>query len=184
MNARDDLIRTTQALLSTQGYESTSPRDIQHQSGIGQGSFYHHFESKADLASAALQALAAQMCAEFDELTNHVGADQIDAYLGVDRDELAGCRIGRITMEASIGDERIREPVGTYFFHLRERLTSAFEQLDTPIDSAALADLTIAAVQGGFVVARATNDPDALKHATSALSALITSLTPRREKQL
>jgi len=177
VSAREDLIRATRELLATQGYESTSPRSIQNESGVGQGSFYHHFDGKADLASAALESLSAEMCAEFDDLAPTSGADQIDAYLGLERDSLAGCRIGRITMEASIGDDRIREPVGAYFEHLRERLATAFAQLDTAIDSAALADLAIACVQGGFVVSRATGDPSAMRRATSALAALVESAT-------
>lgn len=177
MSAREDLIETTRVLLSTQGYESTNPRDIQRQSGVGQGSFYHHFDSKADLASAALESLAAEMCAEFDRLANDVGAHQIDAYLGLERDAMDGCRIGRITMEASIGDDRIRQPIGAYFDHLRERLTVSFGQLDTTIDPAALADLAIATVQGSFVVSRATGDPSAMQHATTALAALVHTAT-------
>lgn len=183
MSARDELIETTKTLLSTQGYESTSPRDIQKRSGVGQGSFYHHFEGKADLASAALESLAADMCAEFDQLCHEVGTEQIEAYLCLDRDAVAGCRIGRITMETSIGDERIREPISAYFEHLRERLTTAFAELDTPIDSSALADLAIASVQGGFVVSRATGDPNAMQQATSALVALIRSVTSEKGNQ-
>lgn len=183
MSARDALIQTTKILLSTQGYESTSPGDIQKRSGVGQGSFYHHFGGKAELASAALESLAAEMCAEFDQLSHEVGADQIDAYLSLERDAVAGCRIGRIAMEASISDDRIRRPVAVYFEHLRERLTAAFAQLDTPIDSCALADLAIASVQGGFVVSRATGDPNAMRQATSALVALIRSVSSTKESQ-
>lgn len=183
MSARDNLISTTQTLLSAQGYESTSPREIQKRSGVGQGSFYHHFESKADLASVALQALAAEMCAEFDQLADDVGANQIEAYLSLQRDALTGCRIGRISMEASIKDDRIREPVGAYFQHLRGRLTAAFDQLDTIIDPTALADLAIATVQGGFVLSRAVGDPDAMQNATSALVALVESITTTHEDQ-
>ncbi|MEN8040064.1 MAG: helix-turn-helix domain-containing protein, partial [Actinomycetota bacterium] len=58
MSARESLIDTTKNLLSAQGYEATSPAQIQSASGVGQGSFYHHFASKADLAEAALTSLA------------------------------------------------------------------------------------------------------------------------------
>jgi AcrR family transcriptional regulator len=166
-------------LLSTKGYEATSPSEIQKTSGVGQGSFYHHFATKADLAAAALQTLAARMCADFDQLANQVGADQIAAYLSLERDSLAGCRIGRITMESSISDKRIREPIGAYFEHLRKQLAAAFEQLDNGIDSVAMADLAIATVQGGFVLSRATGDSKAMRNATSALATLISIASSR-----
>ncbi len=183
MSARESLIETTQLLLARQGYEATSPREIQARSGVGQGSFYHHFAGKADLASASLEALGDQMSAEFDRLSDEVGFDQIIAYLEVPRDALAGCRIGRIAMEASIADERLSQPVGAYFAHLREELGAAFDRLDLMVDGGVLADLAIAAVQGGFVLSRATGDPKAMDNATSALISLIQSVLPKEQHQ-
>lgn len=177
MTSRDALIDATRGLLATQGYESTSPSDIQKASGVGQGSFYHHFNGKVDLASAALSSLADEMCAQFDDLSQGDEGDVADAFLSHPRDALAGCRIGRITMEASIDDDRIREPIAGYFAHLRDRLTEAFRDLDLDIDPEALADLAIAAVQGGYVLARATGDPDAQTNATTALMSLIESVS-------
>lgn len=174
MSSRETLIRATRELLAAQGYEATSPREIQKRSGVGQGSFYHHFGSKAELASSALSELALDMMAEFDALQR--GDDGIvSGYLGVQRDALAGCRIGRIAMEASISDERIREPLRRYFEHLREVMTAAFANASVS-DPERLADLAIAAVQGGFVLARATGDADAQSNATSALEDLLAQL--------
>lgn len=179
MSSRDALIDATKDLLATQGYEATSPREIQRASGIGQGSFYHHFESKADLASAALSSLAADMCAHFDSLSDSDGFAHAEAFLSYPRNALAGCKIGRITMETSIVDDRIREPIADYFAHIRVRLIEAFTGFDSAVDAAALADLAIAAVQGGYVVARATGDPDAQSNATNALLTLLRSADQR-----
>ncbi|HDH03499.1 MAG TPA: TetR/AcrR family transcriptional regulator, partial [Actinobacteria bacterium] len=162
-------------LLSTQGYEATSPRDVQASSGVGQGSFYHHFAGKADLAFAALLSLADEMSDAFDSLADGDGIDLIGGYLNVPRDALSGCRIGRIAMESSMADDRIRVPIAGYFSHMRLRLTGAFSLLDTGMAPEALADLAIATVQGGYVLARVTADPQALRNATSALDSLIRS---------
>jgi AcrR family transcriptional regulator len=172
MSARDALVDATKQLMSEQGYEATSPADIQKAAGVGQGSFYHHFSGKADLAHTALTELATEMCAGFDRLASG-DAGPVAGYLRADRNALAGCRIGRICMEASLADERIREPVGTYFSHLRTELTAAFRGTDIPVDPAALADLAIAAVQGAYVTARATGDPSTMHNTTSALLALL-----------
>ena len=77
-------------------------------------------------------------------------------------------------------DERIRQPLDEYFSHLRHRLASAFDELDTGIPAHSLADLAIATVQGGYVIARSTGDANAVKNATAALLALIER--PRNEK--
>lgn len=44
------LIEATQELLWERGYVGTSPRAIQQRAGAGQGSMYHHFGGKPDLA--------------------------------------------------------------------------------------------------------------------------------------
>lgn len=180
MNSRDALVDATKDLLATEGYEATSPRQIQRVSGVGQGSFYHHFEGKADLAAAALTDLAAEMCAHFDRIvdidSDGGGLGVVEGFLDDRRDAMAGCRIGRITMEASLADDRIRAPIGDYFAYIRARLTEAFAELDLGVEPAALADLAIAAVQGGYVVARATGDPDAQANATAALLSLVSRL--------
>jgi hypothetical protein len=116
------------------------------------------------------------MSAQFDDLV--AGTEPVRAYLGAPRDALAGCRIGRITMETSMADERIQAPIGDYFGHLRRRLTAAVDALGLGIDAAALADLAIAAVQGGYVLARATNDPAAQTNATRALVDLLAAAGP------
>jgi len=181
VGARGALIESTKTLLSTRGYESTSPRDIQRASGVGQGSFYHHFESKAALASAALESLAEEMIADFDRLPGG-GGELVRCYLEQSRDALAGCRIGRIAMESAMAEEDIRRPVGEYFGHLRDRLETAFEELDIGVPAASLADLAIAAVQGGYVIARSTNDARAVEHATSALIGLVETAMATREE--
>jgi len=58
---REDLLKAAKKLLWERGYEATSPRDIQEASGAGQGSFYHHFNGKLDLAATALEEVSAEM---------------------------------------------------------------------------------------------------------------------------
>ena len=85
------------------------------------------------------------MCAEFDHLT--AAGEPVTSYLRADRDALAGCRIGRLCIEASVTDERIHQPVSASFATYRERLTAAFSGTEIPVDPTALADLAIAVVR-------------------------------------
>ncbi|MGB8861275.1 MAG: helix-turn-helix domain-containing protein [Ilumatobacteraceae bacterium] len=174
MNAREELVLATRELLSTQGFEATSPADIQRRAGVGQGSFYHHFAGKADLAHAALTELAADMCDELDRLADD-GDDLVESYLGLRRNALAGCRMGRMCMEGALSDDRIRVPIAEYFAHVRARLAAAFDDLDLGVDPTAMADLALAAVQGAYVTSRAAGDPSPMVNATSALRQLITA---------
>jgi AcrR family transcriptional regulator len=49
------LIRSTQELLWERGYVGTSPKAIQRAADAGQGSMYHHFSGKAELAKTAIE---------------------------------------------------------------------------------------------------------------------------------
>ena len=56
---REKILRATKDLLWERGFEAMSPRDVMSRSG-GQGSLYHHFTGKLDLACAALAEMAAE----------------------------------------------------------------------------------------------------------------------------
>ena len=55
MTTRERLVQSAQELLWERGYVAMSPKAIQERSGVGQGSMYHHFKGKADLAAAAIE---------------------------------------------------------------------------------------------------------------------------------
>ena len=54
-NARTRLVNSAQELLWERGYVATSPKAIQARAGAGQGSMYHHFAAKSELAVAAIR---------------------------------------------------------------------------------------------------------------------------------
>src|SRR5690606_28854900 len=96
MDTRTRLVEATQELLWERGYAATSPKDILQRAGAGQGSMYHHFAGKQDLASAALEESAAVMRADVDVLLAGEGSssERVIAYLERQRDSLRGCRMG------------------------------------------------------------------------------------------
>jgi TetR/AcrR family transcriptional repressor of nem operon len=55
------LIESTQELLWERGYTGTSPKAIQQRAGAGQGSMYHHFAGKPELALTAINRTAEEM---------------------------------------------------------------------------------------------------------------------------
>jgi AcrR family transcriptional regulator len=94
MTKYDDLIEATKTLLWEKGYQATSPRAIQALSRAGQGSFYHHFRNKKDLAATAMEAVVDERIAEFDEVFGDCGPviERIERVLLTPREELKGCR--------------------------------------------------------------------------------------------
>src|SRR4051794_22934367 len=101
---RDRLIDSTRELLWERGYAATSPRAILDRAGAGQGSMYHHFTGKEDLAAAAMAATAQHLLAraETDLAGGGCAVERLKAYLLRQREVLLGCPIGRMTGDAEV----------------------------------------------------------------------------------
>ena len=91
MTNRERLIEATQDLLWERGYIGTSPKAIQDRAGAGQGSMYHHFTGKPDLALEALRRSAAHLQAEAEVQFSSPGTaiERVSAYLQRERDVLS-----------------------------------------------------------------------------------------------
>lgn len=88
------LIESTRELLWERGYVGVSPKAIQQRAGVGQGSMYHHFTGKPDLALAAISRTADEMWAKAEEWFDAPGTalQRITGYLRRERDVLKGAR--------------------------------------------------------------------------------------------
>ncbi|HEX3812816.1 MAG TPA: TetR/AcrR family transcriptional regulator [Mycobacteriales bacterium] len=182
MAARDRLIESTQELLWERGYTGTSPRAIQDRAGAGQGSMYHHFGGKPDLALAALQRTAAQMRAEIEDEfgAGSTAIGRISAYLHRERDVLRGCRIGRMTQDPDVVvNADLRRPLAETFDWLRDRLADivaegqATGEIAGTLDPAQTAATIAAVLQGGYVLARAADSVEPFDRAIDGILALL-----------
>jgi AcrR family transcriptional regulator len=182
MTARDRLIESAQALLWERGYVGTSPRAIQERAGAGQGSMYHHFSGKPELALAAVQRSAETLCALAEaELAGPGGAvERISAYLRRERDVLRGCRIGRLAQDPDIvADPALRQPLRETFDRLQRRLAAvigegqARGEIAADLAAADLAATIIAVLQGGYVLARAAAAVEPFERAVDGALALL-----------
>jgi AcrR family transcriptional regulator len=188
VSKREAIVQAAKDLLWEEGYEAMSPRDVMERSGAGQGSLYHHFSGKLDLASQALWEVHAELRAVADRVFGHAERpplERVRRFLDVlSRDPLKGCRVGRVAVESSIEIEELRAPVAAWFEYVEGKLTAALEearaagQLGPQVDPAELA-LTITAVaQGGYLLARAHADPAAMRRALAGAVALLEASAP------
>jgi TetR/AcrR family transcriptional repressor of nem operon len=176
------LIEATQELLWERGYVGTSPRAIQRRAGAGQGSMYHHFGGKPDLARAAVRRSAEELRALADaELAREGSArERVAAYLRREREVLRGCRLGGLAQDPDvIADPELRAPLSQTFAWLRARLADVIEEgrasgeFGPVLDAAKAAAAIVAVVQGGYVLARSAGEPEPFREATDGLLSLL-----------
>ncbi|WP_019355877.1 TetR/AcrR family transcriptional regulator [Streptomyces sp. AA1529] len=182
----DRLIEATQELLWERGYVGTSPRAIQRRAGAGQGSMYHHFGGKPDLARAAVHRSAEELRTRAEADLSGAGSalERVRTYLTRERAVLRGCRIGGLAQDPDVvADPGLRAPLRETFDRLRARLAEVFEEGRTDgefrpdLDPAGTAATVVAVVQGGYVLARSAGHPGPFHEAVDGLLRLLEAHT-------
>ncbi|OLZ43354.1 TetR family transcriptional regulator [Amycolatopsis keratiniphila subsp. nogabecina] len=184
VDKRERLIESTRELLWERGYVGTSPKAIQERSGAGQGSMYHHFQGKSELALAAIGRSADDLRAKAEAEFAGPGSvvERITVYLRRERDVLKGCPVGRLAQDPDVmADAELRKPVEEYFGWLTGRLAELLDEgraageLDPALDPLATATALVAALQGGYILARAAGSPDVFAKAVDGALGLLTT---------
>ncbi|PSL55918.1 TetR family transcriptional regulator [Saccharothrix carnea] len=188
MSSAERLIESTRELLWERGYTGTSPKEIQRRAGAGQGSMYHHFAGKPDLALAAINRTAEEMRAKAEAGFTVPGTamERITGYLRRERDVLKGCPIGRLTQDPEVmADPGLRAPVEQTLSWLRDRIAEVLEEgrergeLAPGLDPRTTAATVVAVLQGGYVLARAAESTAPFEQAITGVLDLLAAHTSR-----
>jgi TetR/AcrR family transcriptional repressor of nem operon len=186
MNSRQLLVETMSELMWERGYADTSPRDVRARSGVGQGSMYHHFPTKRDLALEALEHNVADLLPAASELDGPGDPmARIEAYLMRPRDALKGCKVGRMTQDPQVREDPVLlAPVARAFAQVHDswvnvlREAVAARELRDDLDPARLAHTLMAVLQGGYVLAIARKDPGPFDDARTGALDLLRAAAP------
>lgn len=168
-------------LLWERGYAATSPRDVMARARVGQGSMYHHFSGKHELAVEAMTAAIREMTSQCSLLEGEGSPlERIKRYLLLPRPGKLGCRVGRMTQDPQVvvDSELIAIVAGAFDTMLgrwEETIAAAIaaEELPTSTVPAELARTLTAVLQGGYVLARAKGEQGPMDAAIQGAVALL-----------
>ncbi|MCE3253506.1 MAG: TetR/AcrR family transcriptional regulator [Cellvibrio sp.] len=118
-DTRTLLLETALNLIWNSNYTSVGVNEICKQAGVTKGSFYHHFESKAELFCEATSHYWEEIRQELDCIFSPINSplEQLENWLqfiyinkvGEDKDNVPGCAFFTAGMQSGCGENRITD---------------------------------------------------------------------------
>lgn len=167
---RERLLNASLGVIRSKGYSATTVDELCAAAGVTKGAFFHHFESKEELAVAAANYWATMTGEFFKGAPYHKHADPLErvlGYLDFRKDILKGalpeftCLVGTMVQEVYDSNPAIRAACQDSIFGHAAVLAqdiAAAKKLYAPkasFDPESLALHTQAVIQGAFILAKA-----------------------------
>ena len=200
IDARTRLLDAAMHVIRAQGYAATSVDDICREAGLSKGAFFHHFESKDDLAVAAAGHFSEMAVRLFAGAPYRQLADPLDRLLGYIDFRTAilegpiaefTCLLGTMVQEAYDTHPAIRRACDTYLgVNIADiakdvAAAKALYAPDAEWSAESLAAYTQAVLQGAFILAKAKGGPAIARDCVAHLRRYIEQLfdRPTRKKE-
>ncbi|MEU1841381.1 TetR/AcrR family transcriptional regulator [Micromonospora chersina] len=191
---RERIVDATAALVFAQGAAGTSLDEVMAGAAVSKSQLYHYFADKDDLLRAVIE-----------RQTGRILADQRDALEGIDsmpglrrwRDHVVatveaggpagGCPLGSLANELADSNEATRAVLGICFGRWEAQLAAGLTRMRTAgrltsdADPEALAEVLVAALQGGLLLAKTRRSARPLARALDVAIAHIGTLRPAGE---
>ena len=178
---RKRIVSSASHLIRSRGVAATSLDDVIEEAGVSKSQLYHYFSDREDL----LRAVVAHNCEHVlanqgPELGRFDTWKEIRAWLDklvrlqAEREARGGCPLGSLVGQLAESDYEAREELVASFARweteIREGLSAmqARGRISRRTDLDKLATATLAAIQGGLVLAQARRDPWQLQVAVDA----------------
>jgi TetR/AcrR family transcriptional repressor of nem operon len=168
---RAKIIAAAADLMYIQGVTATTLDDVLTASGVSKSQLYHHFDGKDALVRAVIDHVGQRVIQRERDALGHVSTIPglrrwRDALVQNNalRHGAYGCALGSVASEISDHDDLARQALSQLFTEWQQLLAAALHRLqdngalppDTPIDQ--LATGLMAALQGGYMLAKAARD--------------------------
>jgi TetR/AcrR family transcriptional repressor of nem operon len=168
---RRRIVERAAVLFNTRGVAGASMADVSQSAGLEKGGVYNHFESKDELALAAFDYAAEIVLGRIERAErDHVaGWAQLHALVDVYRNVVTkpplggGCPLLNTAVEADDTHPALRERARAALDRWRASIVRAVDRAASDgdvaeVDAESLATMTIAAIEGGVMLARVYRD--------------------------
>jgi TetR/AcrR family transcriptional repressor of nem operon len=175
---RQRIVAAAAALIGERGVAGTSLDDIREATNSSKSQLYHYFGDKHGLVQAVIDHQSAVVLGvQRDVLGAAQGWEDLERWadgmvaMVEQRGARGGCPIGTLAAALADTDERFRAALSDAFRDWREAIGGALMRLrenrvlSPDADFAALTTITLAAIQGGLLLAKTSRDSSQLRAA-------------------
>jgi TetR/AcrR family transcriptional repressor of nem operon len=189
---RERILAAAAEVIQRRGVVSVTLDDVERAAQVGRSQLYHYFDDRDDLIRSVVQSTIDAVLASQEPLL-----PGLDTMAGIDRwfeDIVAngtrrypvgGCAIGSLATQLSGHDDVTRDAFVDAFARWEAPLIHGLRRMQErgeirpEADVTELADLTMAAIQGGLLLAQLRRNPGQLRLALrGARAALLDALAP------
>jgi TetR/AcrR family transcriptional regulator, lmrAB and yxaGH operons repressor len=190
-DSRAKLVQTMAALLRDQGYTATGRAQLVAESGVSNGSLYHHFPGgMEELAEAALEASGAVVADALREAldTAPTAAEGVVRFLDIawgaaTGEQCAGCPIAPTALESPIISPRLRAVAARCFDEWTALIAGRLRAGGWPDGSAEqAASAALALIEGSLLLARVSGQRSHLVHAEHAARVVLAAPPPPQDE--
>jgi AcrR family transcriptional regulator len=180
------ILRAASRLVAERGVDAVTLEDIECEAGVGRSQLYHYFDGRDDLLRAVIDTTTDAVLGAQDGLLNELDSLEaierwFDALVALqeERGAKGGCPIGSLVGQLAERDEETRAALVSGFERWEEPLVAGLTRMqadgrlrkDANVES--LADVTMAAIQGGLLLAQVRRDPEQLRRAVAGARAVL-----------
>jgi TetR/AcrR family transcriptional regulator, transcriptional repressor for nem operon len=180
------ILQAASRLIAERGAAAVSLEDVEREAGVGRSQLYHYFDGRDDLVRAVIDITTDAVLGSQDGLLD--GLDSFAAIdrwfewlvaLQVERGAVGGCPIGSLVGQLAERDEETRAALASGFDRWEQPLAEGLRRMqergelraDASVET--LADVTMAALQGGLLLTQVRRDPEQLRRALSGARAVL-----------
>ena len=181
-DSRAELVQTMARLLRNQGYAATGRAQLLSESGVSNGSLYHHFPGGMEqVAEAALEASGKAVATALSEALSGAPNTAVGLARFLDMAEgpvageaCAGCPIAPTALESPIISPRLSAAAARCFEQWQAQIAARLQADGWPEGSVAeAASAALALVEGALLLARVSDQRSHLANAKRALQILV-----------
>lgn len=184
---KERILEQSGKLFNTKGYKATSLSDITRATGLTKGAIYKHFQNKEKLEEDAFEEMSRLILGQLGDKikVKKTAPEKLTAIFRFYETNVTnpciqgGCPLLNTAVEADDTNPVLREKAVRFLQLIEKSLIrilengKRFNQLRADLDSAQVASLILALLEGAIMMSRLKNNSEDMDHAITHLNKMI-----------